>query len=85
MKGVLERVAYLRFWFWFELQYPIFFVSFLQPFATIHGKYFDKPVKGAIEVRILNIEENIKLKKKYNMIKNVKNIICGGLGDSQAS
>ena len=49
--------------------------SFLQPFATIHGKYFDKPVKGAIEVRILNIEENIKLKKKYNMIKNFKNII----------
>ena len=49
--------------------------SFLQPFATIHGKYFDKPVAGAIEVRILNIEENIKLKKKYNMIKNTKHII----------
>ena len=47
----------------------------MQPFASIHGKYFDKPAKGAIEVRILNIDENIKLKKKYNMIKNVKNII----------
>ena len=49
--------------------------SFLQPFATLHGNYFNQPIKGAIEVRILSIKENIKLKKKYNMLKNVTNVI----------
>jgi len=49
--------------------------SFLQPFATLHGNYFKQPIKGAIEVRILSIKENIKLKKKYNILKNVTNVI----------
>jgi hypothetical protein len=49
--------------------------SFLQPFATIHGKYFDKPTQGAIETRVLNIEENKQLIKKFKLLKETKNII----------
>ena len=52
--------------------------SFLQPFATVHGNYFKQPIKGAIEVRILSIKESNKkkkLKKKYNILKNVTNVI----------
>ena len=49
--------------------------SFLQPFATIHGNYFKKPVKGAIEVRILNIKENKELKEKFDSLKKVTGVI----------
>ena len=49
--------------------------TLLQPFATIHGKYFDKPTVGAIETRVLNINENIKLKEKFNLLKSTQNII----------
>tara|TARA_B110001452_G_scaffold86549_1_gene70746 strand:- start:496 stop:1608 length:1113 start_codon:yes stop_codon:yes gene_type:complete len=49
--------------------------SFLQPFATIHGKYFEKPTQGAIETRVLNIGENKKIKEKYRLLSETKNII----------
>ena len=49
--------------------------SFLQPFATIHGVYFDKMPKGAIENRPLQIKENVALKRKYEILKNIDGII----------
>ena len=49
--------------------------SFLQPFATIHGKYFEKPTLGAIENRVLNVSENKELKEKYKVLSETKNII----------
>ncbi len=49
--------------------------SLFQPFATIHGKYFEKPTQGAIETRVLNIEENKKLVKKFELLNKTKNII----------
>ena len=49
--------------------------SFLQPFATIHGQYFEKPTKGAPENRVLDISEDIKLKEKFDLLRNTKNII----------
>ena len=49
--------------------------SFLQPFATIHGKYFEKPTLGAIENRVLNVSENKQLKEKYKILSQTKNII----------
>ncbi len=49
--------------------------SLLQPFATIHGKYFEKPNQGAPENRILNIEQNKELVKKFKLLNKTKNII----------
>ena len=49
--------------------------SFLQPFASIHGKYFEKPTQGAIENRALNVSENKGLKEKYKILSGTKNII----------
>ena len=49
--------------------------SFLQPFATLHGKYFEKPTEGAIENRVLNTGENKKLTAKYQILNSTKGII----------
>ena len=50
--------------------------SFLQPFATIHGKYFEKPIQGSIENRILDVDMHKKsLKKKYKILSGIKNTI----------
>ena len=49
--------------------------NFLQPFATLHGKYFDKPISGAIENRVLNVNQKRKLLQKFNLLKNTKGII----------
>lgn len=49
--------------------------NFLQPFATLHGKYFDKPIDGANENRVLNISKNLYLKKKFDLLKTTKGII----------
>ena len=49
--------------------------NFLQPFATLHGKYFDKPINGANENRVLNIDKNLYLKKKFDLLKTSKGII----------
>jgi hypothetical protein len=50
--------------------------SLLQPFATIHGKYFEKPIQGAIETRLLNIDTHKKsLKEKYKILSEIKNVI----------
>lgn len=48
--------------------------TFLQPFGSIHGKYFNKPLKGSIENRLLDVKENFKLKKKYEDLKYTENI-----------
>ena len=73
IKDVFQKNVLFRKGICNELNLNCF--SFLQPFATIHGNYFKQPIKGAIEVRILSIKENIKLKKKYNILKNVTNVI----------
>ena len=49
--------------------------NFLQPFATLHGKYFDKPTSGAIENRVLDIGQKKNLFDKYNILKKTKGII----------
>ena len=49
--------------------------SLLQPFATIHGKYFEKPAQGVIQNRILNVGENKKFIKKFEILSQTKNII----------
>jgi len=49
--------------------------NFLQPFATMHGQYFEKPTKGAPENRVLNISEDVKLKEKFDLLSKAKNII----------
>ena len=49
--------------------------NLLQPFATIHGKYFEKPIKGAIENRVLNIDQQTSLLEKYNLLKNTPQIV----------
>jgi len=49
--------------------------SFFQPFGTLHGKYFEKPTQGAIENRVLNVNENKNIKKKYEVLSKTKNII----------
>jgi len=72
-KDVLQKNVLIRKGICNELNLNCY--SFLQPFATLHGNYFKQPIKGALEVRILNIKENIKLRKKYNMVKNITDII----------
>lgn len=49
--------------------------NLLQPFATLHGKYFEKPTGGAIENRVLNISQKTNLLKKYNLLKDISGII----------
>tara|TARA_Y100000389_G_scaffold13677_1_gene12186 strand:- start:432 stop:1544 length:1113 start_codon:yes stop_codon:yes gene_type:complete len=49
--------------------------NLLQPFATLHGKYFEKPTKGAVENRVLNIEQKKNLLEKYDLLKNISGII----------
>ncbi len=59
--------------------------NFLQPFATIHGKYFEKPVAGAIENRVINNGQKANLVKKYELLKNIPGIIdiSGALDNSK--
>ena len=49
--------------------------NLLQPFATLHGKYFEKPTVGAIENRVLNINQKKNLLEKYNLLKDISGII----------
>ena len=49
--------------------------NLFQPFATIHGRYFEKPTQGSIENRVLNIEENKKLLEKFKLLRETKNVI----------
>ena len=49
--------------------------NLLQPFATLHGKYFEKPTVGAIENRVLNINQRKNLLEKYNLLKDTSGII----------
>lgn len=49
--------------------------NFLQPFATIHGKYFNKPLKG-VNGNFVGDTVSIEfLKKRWIALKQVKNII----------
>ena len=49
--------------------------NLLQPFATLHGKYFEKPIGGAVENRVLNINQKKNLLEKYNLLKDIQGII----------
>ena len=59
--------------------------NLLQPFASVHGKYFEKKIKGAIQNKILNIDQKKKLFKKYELLKNSSEIIdiSGTLNNSR--
>ena len=48
--------------------------NLLQPFATLHGKYFEKPIGGAVENRVLNINQKKNLLEKYNLLKDIPGI-----------
>lgn len=72
-KEVFQKNLLLRKGICKELNLNCF--SFLQPFAKIHGNYFEQSLKGTPEGRILTIEEDEQLKKKYNTLKNVTNVI----------
>lgn len=73
MKEVYQKNVLFRKGICNELNLNCF--SFLQPFATQHGNYFNKPISGAPETRILNLNQHESLKKKYDILKDVEYII----------
>ena len=72
-KDVFQKNIYFREGICEKLKLNCF--TFLQPFATLHGVYFKKIPSGAIENRPLNIDENKKLKNKFELIKDTNGII----------
>ena len=73
MKDVFQKNVFFRKGICKEIKLNCY--SFLQPFASIHGNYFKQPIKGAIEARVLNVKENIKLRKKFEELKHIDGII----------
>ena len=55
--------------------YELYCFNFLQPFATIHGKYFDKPSLG-VNANFVNDKEQIEfLKKRWYILSKTKGVL----------
>ena len=55
--------------------YELYCFNFLQPFATIHGKYFDKPSLG-VNPNFVNEKEQIEyLKKRWYILNKTKGVL----------
>ena len=55
--------------------YSLSCYNLLQPFATIHGKYFDEPSKGVFENLVNNKNQVENLKKRWYILNKTKGVI----------